>query len=402
MKDATPASHRASLDASIETLLPRLREIRHDLHRHPELGFEEHRTQARVRAWLEGLGYSPRDCAETGLVADLHPDREGPCIALRADLDCLPMVETTPLPYRSVHEGRAHKCGHDGHSAILMGVASLLAERRGQIEGNVRLLFQPAEEGVRGGGAKVMVAEGALEGVDEVYGLHNWPPFGHGEVRVCAGTTMAQTRELEITVVGKGGHGSQPQDCRDPIVAAAHLVTALQTVVSRGVGSEGGAVVSICRFTAGHTHNVIPDQAELEGTLRCFDETVGKRVVARIEEIVSGIATSFGVEATLSMSRGYPVLVNDTGCAEAVVRVAREVVGPSRVSDAGLPMAGGEDFAYLAQAIPGAYFFLGAGQPGADTPGCHHPDFDFDDRLIPIGMRMFLGLVDDRLGTLRR
>lgn len=389
-------------DAEVEALLPELREIRHDLHQHPELGFEEHRTQARVRAWLEAHGYAPRDCAGTGLVADLHgdpgPDRPGPCLALRADLDCLPMSETTALPYRSVHDGRAHKCGHDGHTTILMGVAALLARHRDRVPGHVRLVFQPAEEGVDGGGAKVMVAEGALQGVDEIYGLHNWPAFPHGELRVTAGATMAATRELGITVVGKGGHGSQPQACRDPVVAAAYLVTALQTVVSRGLGSDGGAVVSVCRFSAGHAHNVIPDRAELGGTVRSFDPAVDRRVVERIEEIASGVAATFGVEVRVELSEGYPVLVNHERCADAVRRVAERVVGPQRVSATGLPIAGGEDFAYFAQAVPGAYFFLGAGRPGQDTPGCHHPDFDFDDSLIPTGVRMFLGLVEDRLG----
>jgi amidohydrolase len=395
-------------DAEVEALVPELREIRHDLHQHPELGFAEHRTQARVRAWLQALGYTPRDCAGTGLVADLHPSGERPSgerpsgerptIALRADLDCLPMPETTPLPYRSVHEGRAHKCGHDGHTTILMGVAAMLARHRDRVPGNVRLLFQPAEEGVNGGGARVMVAEGALQGVDEVYGLHNWPAFPHGELRVIAGATMAQTRELDITVVGKGGHGSQPQVCRDPIVAAAHLVTALQTIVSRNLGSDGGAVVSICRFAAGSTHNVIPERAELRGTVRSFDPTVDLRVVERVREVARGVAATFGVEVELAISDGYPVLYNHQRCASVVHRVGERVVGPQRVSGAGLPIAGGEDFAYLAQAVPGAYFFLGAGRPGEDTPGCHHPDFDFDDELIPLGIKMFLGIVHERLG----
>ncbi len=397
MSDPKAETTRLGTDAEIEALLPQLREIRHDIHQHPELGFEEHRTHALVRRWLEPLGYAVQTCAETGLVADLHPNRQGPRIGLRADLDCLPMPESTPLPYRSVHEGRAHKCGHDGHTTILLGVAAVLARHREAIAGNVRLLFQPAEEGVRGGGARVMVAQGALEGVQEVYGLHNWPPFPRGELRVRAGATMAQTHELDIEVVGRGGHGSQPQACRDPIVAAAHLVTALQTVVSRGLGSDGGGVVSICHFDAGHTHNVIPDRARLAGTVRSFDPAVDERIIERVHEIAQGVAATFGVTIDVAVSTGYPVLVNDAACAAAVHRVAQRVVGSDKVSDDALPIAGGEDFAYFAQAVAGAYFFLGAGVPGSQTPGCHHPDFDFDDGLIPIGMRMFLGLVDDWL-----
>lgn len=374
-----------------------MREIRHDLHRHPELGFEEHRTQRVVRRWLEEHGYEPHVAAETGLVADLHPGHPGSTIGLRADLDCLPMDESTDLPYRSVHAGRAHKCGHDGHTAILLGTAALLRRFRDRVPGNVRLLFQPAEEGVRGGGARVMVEEGVLDPVDEIYGLHNWPAYPKGEIRVRSGPVMAQTYALHIAVVGRGGHASQPQVCRDPIVAASHLVCALQTVVSRGLGSQGGAVLSICQFQAGNTTNVIPDRAQLAGTIRCFDPRVGEHVVSRLQQIAGGIAAAFDVEIEVRAERGYPVLVNDERCAGAVRRVAQRLLGPDAVSEAELPMAGGEDFSYMTQAKPGAYFFVGTGRPDGTSPGCHHPDFDFDDDAIGVGVRMFLGLVEDRL-----
>lgn len=386
--------------AEIDALVPTLRDIRHDIHRHPELGFEEVRTQGLVRAWLLERGFSPRECAETGLVADLNPGHPGPTIALRADLDCLPMHETTDLPYRSIHGGRAHKCGHDGHTAILLGVADVLARHRAEVPGNVRLLFQPAEEGVRGGGAKVMVAEGALAGVREAYGLHNWPAWPKGELRVQPGPMLAQVHMLSFTIHGKGGHGSQPQLCRDPIVAGAHLVTALQTVVSRGLGYAGGAVLSVTQFTAGTTHNVIPDTAKLRGTIRSFDPQVTERVLERLREVTDGVATTFAVDIDLHIEVGYPVTMNDPRCAEAVARVGAALLGEDKVSRAGLPMAGGEDFAYFAQAVPAAYFFLGARRGDEDTPVCHHPEFDFDDDLIPIGMAMFLGIVRDRLAAL--
>jgi amidohydrolase len=381
----------------IEALLPQLRQIRRDIHRHPELGFEETRTQALVRAWLEARGYAPRDCAGTGLIADLRADAAGPTIALRADLDCLPMDETTDLPHRSVHPGKAHKCGHDGHTAILLGVADLLARHRDAVPGNVRLLFQPAEEGVRGGGARVMVAEGALAGVAEVYGLHNWPAFPKGQVHVKAGPMLAQVHILTLTISGKGGHASQPQICRDPIVAGAQLVSALQTVVARGLGYQGGAVLSITQFSAGTTHNVIPDSALLRGTVRTFHPEVTQRVMERLREVVEGTARSFGVGIELEVEVGYPVTMNHPRCAAAATRVATQLVGAGRVSEQGLPCAGGEDFAYMAEAVPGAYVFLGAQRPGEDTPVCHHPDFDFDDELIPTGIGLFLGLVRDRL-----
>lgn len=384
----------------IEALLPRLRQIRHDIHKHPELGFEERRTQALCRAWLEERGYAPQVCAETGLIADLNPGAPGPVIALRADLDCLPMQERTEIPHRSVHPNKAHKCGHDGHTAILLGVADVLARHRGEVGGNVRLLFQPAEEGVRGGGARVMVAEGALTGVAEVYGLHNWPGFPKGQVRVKAGPMLAQVHTLKLTITGKGGHASQPQMCRDPIVAGAHLVSALQTVVARGLGYQGGAVLSITQFSAGTTHNVIPESAQLQGTVRSFDDAVSEVVLTRLREVVDGTARTFGVTIVLEIESGYPVTRNDPRCAAAVGRVATALVGAAKVSEQDLPCAGGEDFAYLSQAVPGAYFFVGAQRAGEDTPVCHHPDFDFDDDLIPTGIGMFLGIVRDRLAEL--
>lgn len=244
-----------------------------------------------------------------------------------------------------------------------------------------------------------MVAEGALDGVREVYGLHNWPGYPKGEVRVIAGPTMAQVHMFEIDVVGVGGHGSQPQRARDPIVAGAHLVTALQTIVSRGLGYEGGAVVSVGRFVAGDANNVIPGRAELSGTIRTFSPAVTTRVIERLQEIVGGVGATYGVDAQLRLTEGYPVLINDPGCAETVRAVATEIVGAARVSAEGLPMAGSEDFAFFAHERPAAYFFLGAGKPGEDTPLCHHPAFDFDDDLIPLGMRMFLGILKQRFAA---
>lgn len=379
-------------------MLPELRRIRHDLHQHPELGFEEHRTQELVRAWLSEHGYEPTACAGTGLVADLRPG-SAPRLALRADLDALPIHENLDVPYRSVHEGVAHKCGHDGHTAILMGVAALLASVRDDVQGNVRLLFQPAEEGVRGGGARVMLAEGALEGVSEVYGLHNWPGFPKGEVRVKPGPVLAQVDNLELRLVGEGGHGGQPHRCRDPIVAAAQTVTALQTVVSRSVAPNQSAVLTVGCLQAGTTHNVIPKTADILGTIRTFDAGVREQVHRRVREIVAAVAQAMGVEAELQIRPEYPVLSNDEQQAALVREVATRVLGPGKVSEEGLPLAVSEDFAFFAEAIPAAYFFLGAGQGGRETPGCHHPDFDFDDDLLATGVRMFLGLCAARAGA---
>lgn len=387
------------MSAFVDALLPDLRALRHDIHRRPELGFEETETQAKVRAWLEAHGYEPKNCAKTGLVADLNPGAPGPTIALRADLDALAMQEDTDLPYKSENAGTAHKCGHDGHTSILCGVAAVLAARRAEFEGNVRLLFQPDEEGRHGGGAPVMIEEGALEGVEAVYGLHNWPGFPKGTLRVKAGPTMAEVHTLTLRLRGKGGHASEPQIARDPVAAAAQMVTALNSIVSRGVGHRGGAVLSICKIQSGTTWNVIPDEAEILGTVRTFDAGARDRVLARIEEVVHGTARAMGVDVEMDLLAGYPVLVNDADCADRVARAGAAVFGAENVSAEGLPLGASEDFAFFAAARPSAYFFLGAGDPVGDTPGCHHPHFDFDDDLIAPGIRTFVGIVEDRFGV---
>lgn len=384
------------LTETVSAALPELIGVRHDIHRHPELGFDEHRTQDLVMAWLSARGFAPRKCAGTGVVADLHPGRPT-CLALRADLDALPIHEDLDLPYRSVHDGVSHKCGHDGHTTILLGVAHLLAERREDIDVNVRLVFQPAEEGVDGGGAKVMIAEGVLDGVPEIYGLHNWPGFSKGALRVTGGATMAAVDTIDLVLRGRGGHGAQPQTCRDPIVAGAQIVSAVQTVISRGVSALESAVVSFGSFHAGEANNVIPSTAALSGSIRTLDAGVRDLVHARLREVVEGLAPALGVRAELSIEAEYPVLVNDSRCAAIVARVGEQA--GLEVSSQDLPLLVSEDFAFFAEAVPAAYFFLGAGIEGEDTPTCHHPDFDFDDDLISQGIAVFLGLVEDRIAS---
>lgn len=382
------------LTDTLSAALPDLLAVRHDIHQHPELGFDEHRTQELVMGWLRSRGFEPRKCAGTGVVADLHPGRTTRLV-LRADLDALPIHETLDLPYRSVHDGVSHKCGHDGHTTILLGVAQLLAERRDAIDANIRLVFQPAEEGVDGGGARVMIEEGVLDGVPEIYGLHNWPGFPKGSLRVCGGVTMAAVDTIHLTIRGRGGHGSQPQTCRDPIVAGAQIVTAVQTVVSRGLSALESAVVSFGSFHAGKANNVIPSSAELSGSIRTLDPGVRQRVHARLREVIEGLAPGLGVQAELSILGEYPVLVNDPRCAAIVARVGERA--GLEVSADQLPLLASEDFAYFAERIPACYFFLGAGVEGRETPSCHHPDFDFDDDLISQGIGVFLGLVEDRI-----
>lgn len=389
-------THWPDLSERLAALLPELIEVRHDLHQHPELGFEEKLTQEKVMKWLSDHGFEPRTCAETGVIADLHPG-EPPALALRADLDALPIHETTDLPYRSVHDGVAHKCGHDGHTTIMLGVAAILGAARDGLSANVRLLFQPAEEGVRGGGAKVMVQEGAMEAVPEVYGLHNWPGMPKGCVQVKAGPVMAEVDNFTVNIHGVGGHGSQPNKCKDPIAAGSQIVTAIQTVVSRNLGALEAGVVSVCSFQAGAANNVIPGTARLLGTIRTFDRSTRQTIHESLTRVVEGVGQAMSVRADLEIQPHYPALVNDEGCAAAVARVASRVLPDLQVREDLLPLFASEDFSYFAEQAPGAYFFLGAGLAGQDTPGCHHPEFDFDDDLISQGVTMFLGLVEDRL-----
>jgi amidohydrolase len=392
------SSDPGALKDLLASALPDLLAVRHDIHQHPELGFDEHRTQGVVMEWLKDRGYEPRQCAGTGVVADLNPGK-ATLLALRADLDALPIQEHLDVPYRSVHDGVSHKCGHDGHTTILLAVAHLLAGRRAELDCNVRLVFQPAEEGIDGGGAKVMIAEGVLDGVPEMYGLHNWPGFPKGSLRVVGGATMAAVDTIRLVLRGRGGHGSQPQTCRDPIVAGAQIVTAVQTVVSRGLSALESGVVSFGSFQAGGADNVIPSVAELTGSIRTLNPGVRERVHARLRGLVEGMGPALGVQVDLRINPEYPVLVNDSACAEVVARVASKL--GFDVSDEQLPLLASEDFAFFANEIPSAYFFLGAGVEGQDTPGCHHPDFDFDDDLIAKGAAVFMGLLEDRLAASR-
>jgi amidohydrolase len=371
--------------------------LRHHLHRYPEPGFEERETQARLRDELAACGIAARDCAGTGLVADIgHGD--GPVIALRADIDCLRMTEENPeLPYRSTRAGLAHMCGHDGHMAMLMGAARLLAGHGDRLPGTVRLLFQPAEEGP--GGAPVMIEEGALAGVDEIYGLHNWPGFPLGTLRTVTGACMATVAIFEITVHGKGGHAAQPQQAIDPVLAAAHVVTALQSIVARNVHYQESAVISTTCVHGGEIHNVIPDTVRLTGTIRALSDPIYQLIEERIGAVATQTAAAFGARAECSFERMYPVLVNHPAATEHVLRVGRSLLGESQVTGDELPMMTAEDFAYFTRERAGCYFFLGSGESERTNAMCHATDFDFNDRLITTGVSMWIRLVEDRLGT---
>ncbi|MGR3804561.1 M20 aminoacylase family protein [Marinibacterium profundimaris] len=364
---------------------------RRHLHRIPELGFDCPLTAAFLAARLRDFGVDEihEGIAQTGIVAIIEGQGPGPCIGLRADFDALAIEEATGAAHASNHPGRMHACGHDGHSTMLLGAAKYLAETR-NFSGRVALIFQPAEE--NGGGADVMVREGIMErfGIDEVYGLHNAPGLPEGSFCTTPGPIMAAVDTFELHLKGVGGHGAMPQETRDPIVAAMAIGQAFQTIVSRNVAARDDLVISITQIHAGTTDNVIPARAYMNGTIRTFDPEVQDMVRRRMQAIVAGHAASFEVEAEFDYVMGYPATVNDPGRVAFAAEVAREVSGAAQVeAEAGREM-GAEDFAYMLQARPGAYLFLGQGS-GA---GLHHPEYDFNDAVAPVGASFFARLVE--------
>ena len=364
---------------------------RRHLHAHPELGFDCRETAAFVAERLREIGVDEihEGIAETGLVALVHGQGEGSVIGLRADMDALPLTETSGVAHASTVAGRAHSCGHDGHTTMLLGAAKYLAETR-NFSGTVALIFQPAEE--NGGGAGVMCREGLMErfGIGQIYALHNVPGLELGRVLTTPGPIMAAVDSFEIHVEGVGGHGAMPHDAVDPIPPALAIAQALPTIVSRNNYALDDLVISVTQIHAGTVDNVIPGTAFINGTVRTFDPAVQSMVMRRMEEIVTGTGAAFGVTARLDFLVGYPATINDPDASNFAAAVAGDVVGETMVDpEAGREM-GAEDFAYMLAERPGAYFFLGAG-PG---PGLHHPSFDFNDAISPIGASIFARLVE--------
>lgn len=364
---------------------------RRHLHRHPELGFECHQTAAFVVDRLRAFGISQIEegIATSGVVAVIEGQGAGPTIGLRADMDALPIHEATGADYASEVDGSMHACGHDGHTAMLLGAAKYLAETR-NFAGRVALIFQPAEEGP--GGADVMVQEGILEryGIDEVYALHTMPGQDAGSFATCPGPIMAAVDTFHIDIRGQGGHGAMPQETRDPVIAAAGITQAIQTIVSRNHHALQDLVVSVTQIHSGSAENIIPEEAYVNGTIRTFDPEVQKMVWTRLEEIVAGQAASYGVEAELRIVRGYPATVNDAGKVAFAAKVAAEVAGEGAVSTQRSREMGAEDFSYMLNERPGAYLFLGQGE----AAGLHHSGFDFNDDVAPVGASFFARLVE--------
>jgi hippurate hydrolase len=375
-------------DTAFGAFLPELVDIRHRLHQMPETGFEERQTSAFVAGLLEGWGLEvTRGLATTGLVATL--DRGGDrAIGLRADMDALPILEETGAPYASRTPGMMHACGHDGHTAMLVGAAWRLLHDEG-FRGKAHFIFQPAEE--TAGGAARMIADGLFERFpcDAVFALHNFPGLAAGRFSARPGAMMAAIDAATLTVRGAGGHGARPEDTIDPVVAASSIVMALQTMISRNVPPQEAGVVTVGAFHAGSACNIIPDEAVLEISLRATDPAVRSKLCQRLETIAHAQAASYGAEARIDWQVGYPVTMNDPAATELAASVVRDTFGAGAFAPLDKPMMGSEDFAFMLEKVPGAYLFLGNG----DSAGLHTSRYDFNDSLLERGPAFLHALV---------
>jgi hippurate hydrolase len=380
----------------LPTLTPKIAALRRDIHAHPELAFHENRTAQKVAAYLEGLGLEVhRGIARTGVVAKLALGSSRRAIGLRADMDALPLSELNTFPHHSTHEGKMHACGHDGHTAMLLGAAEALSALR-NFDGTVYFIFQPAEE--HEGGGRLMVEEGLFERfpMDMVFGLHNWPGMPAGSFGVIEGPVMAGADRFEIEITGRGGHAAMPHQAVDVVLAGSALVQAAQSLVSRSTDPLDAAVVSITRFQAGHADNVLPEVALLGGTVRSLNGELQEALEAGLRRICTGIEATYGVGIDLRYERGYPPTTNAPEPSFIAREVARHVAGETQVLTDLAPSMGAEDFAYLSRVVPGCYVWLGNG-PGEGGCMLHSPHYDFNDEIIASGIRYWVRLAERAL-----
>jgi len=381
-------------------LQPEIMAWRRDLHAHPEVMYDVHRTAAFVTERLKAFGCDEvvTGLGQTGVVGVIKGRKpaagKSNVIGLRADMDALPIDEETNLPYASKSPGKMHACGHDGHTAMLLGAAQYLAETR-DFAGDAVVIFQPAEEG--GAGAAAMIKDGLMDRfkIDQVYGMHNNPGMPIGSFALRPGPIMAAMDRISIQIEGKGGHAAYPHKTIDSVLVGSQLVMALQTIVSRSVNPLESAVLSICEFHAGHAGNVIPNSAELRGTVRTLKPEVRDLMEKRMNEVVNGVALQTGAKIVLDYDRGYPVVVNHRAETEMAVRIASEVSGAEKVNTDMPPVMGAEDFAYMLEARPGAFIFMGNG----DSAGLHHPAYNFNDEAIVYGYSYWVKLVETTLAA---
>ncbi|MEO0376599.1 MAG: M20 family metallopeptidase [Cyanobacteria bacterium P01_A01_bin.17] len=392
----TPVTFTPHIRPEIQLLQADLVNWRRDLHQHPELGFEEFRTAEVVAQKLTEWSIDHQTgVAKNGIVATIQGDLPGPVLAIRADMDALPVQEANQVPYRSKHDGRMHACGHDGHVAIALGTAYHLSQHRDHLKGTIKFIFQPAEESP--GGAKPMIEEGALKNpdVDAIIGLHLWNNLPLGTVGVRSGPLMAAVELFECHIQGKGGHGAMPHQTVDSVVVAAQIVNALQTIVSRTVNPLESAVVTVGELHAGVANNVIADSARMTGTVRYFNPELENVIGKRVEDIVAGICQSHGATYDLNYWPLYPAVINDDQMAQLVRSVAETVIETPVGVVPECQTMGGEDMSYFLQEVPGCYFFVGAAnqERGLAYPH-HHPRFDFDETALGIGVEIFLRCIE--------
>ncbi len=381
----------------VADLQPDIQAWRRDIHEHPELLYDVHRTAAFVADRLREFGCDEvaTGLGKTGVVGVIKGRKpangEVKVIGLRADMDALPLEEQTNLPYASKTPGKMHACGHDGHTAMLLGAARYLAETR-NFAGEAVVIFQPAEEG--GAGAAAMIKDGLMDRfrIDQVYGMHNGPGIPIGSFAIRSGPIMAATDAIDISIEGHGGHAARPHKCVDSVLVGAQLITALQSIVSRSVDPLESAVISMCEFHAGDARNVIPQTAELRGTVRTLTPEVRELVEKRVREVVAGVAQITGARIELNYERGYPVTSNHAAQTETALRVAKQIAGEANVHETP-PLMGAEDFSYMLEARPGAFIFCGNG----DSAGLHHPAYNFNDEAIVYGTSYWIKLVESTL-----
>jgi len=384
--------HKSILDSQKEYVIS----MRREFHTNPELSWNEVRTSKRIKEELDKMGIPWQPCAKTGVVALVEGALAGGVVALRADIDALPVTEENDVPYKSANQGVMHACGHDGHAAMLLGAAKALAEIRSELSGTVKLLFQPAEE--KAGGAKLMIEEGALEGVEAIMGIHLWNNIPSGKVNIQPGPRMASGDVVSIDFIGKGGHGSLPNQTVDPIVVASSFVMNSQAMLSREKSPLESVVFTLGEFKAGTRFNVIPEKAHMEGTFRCFSEESRKRTGEAIKRYADETAKTYRAEAVVSIAEAMPATINDPAVTETVKTVAEKVVGSNNLvwQD---KTTGSEDMAYYLQKIPGAIAFVGSGyvEEGLTFPH-HHPKFNINEESLANGTALYFGFAVEYLG----
>ena len=374
-------------------------ETRRTIHMNPELGFEEVETSKLVAGYLEKFGLQVKTgMAKTGVIGLLKGEKPGKTVAIRADMDALPMEEANEIPYRSRVKGKMHACGHDAHVTILLGVARLFSSMRGRVRGNIKWIFQPAEEG--GGGGRVLTEEGVLENpkVDAIFGAHLFPDLKVGRVGIHEKEGLAATDRFIIKMIGRGAHGAYPHLSRDPILAVGELIGQIHTIVSRSINPLDSAVITIGKVSGGTAFNIIPDEAEILGTVRSLSQKVREELKSRMEEVTQGVAKSFGMDYHFDFQWGYPALINDPDMSRLVAAACAKGIGKEKVEFI-RPSMGGEDFAYYLEKVPGSFFRLGCRneEKGIVNP-FHSSRFNIDEDVLPFGVEMFARIIDEYLG----